>query len=242
MLIIPAIDLKNGQAVRLSQGRMDDATVYADDPVQVALRWQELGAQRLHIVDLDGAVSGVPRNKRLVKRICSSVDMAVELGGGIRDAATVAEYFDAGVTYAILGTAAVRDPAFRDACCSAHPGRIIIGIDAHRGMVAVQGWTESTALTAVELAAELDPAAVHAIVYTDISRDGMLTGPNVEETARLAAAVAIPVIASGGMSRIEDVASLLAVEASGIMGIIIGRALYTGGIDLKEAIGLTQTT
>lgn len=240
MIIIPAIDLKNGQAVRLSQGRMDDATVYSSDPVEVALRWQELGARRLHIVDLDAAVSGTPRNKDMVKRICSAVTMEVELGGGIRDSRTVAEYFDAGVKYAILGTAAVRDPAFRDACCAAYPGQIIIGIDAHRGMVAVQGWTESTSLPAIELAGRLDSSAVHAIVYTDISRDGMLSGPNIEETAKLAAAIGIPVIASGGMSGIEDVKNLLAVASSGIMGIIIGRALYTGGIDLKEAIELTN--
>jgi len=240
MIIIPAIDLKNGQAVRLSQGRMDDATIYSSDPVDVALRWQDLGARRLHIVDLDAAVSGKPRNKEIVKSICSAVTMEVELGGGIRDSKTVAEYFDAGVKYAILGTAAVRDPAFRDACCTAYPGQIIIGIDANKGMVAVQGWTESTSLSAIVLAGRLDSSAVHAIVYTDISRDGMLTGPNIEETAKLAAAIAIPVIASGGMSRIEDVQNLLAVESSGIMGIIIGRALYTGGIDLKEAIMLTE--
>lgn len=240
MIIIPAIDLKNGQAVRLSQGRMDDATVYSSDPVEVALRWQELGAKRLHIVDLDAAVSGTPRNKAMVKRICSEVTMEVELGGGIRDSNTVAEYFDAGVRYAILGTAAVRDPAFRDACCTAWPGRIIIGIDASQGMVAVQGWTESTSMSAIELAGRLDSSAVHAIVYTDISRDGMLTGPNIEETARLAAACGIPVIASGGMSVIADVENLLSVESSGIRGIIIGRALYTGGIDLKEAISLTE--
>jgi len=240
MIIIPAIDLKNGQCVRLSQGRMDDATIYSSDPVEVARRWESMGAKRLHIVDLDGAVSGVPCNKDLVKRICSSVSMEVELGGGIRDIEIVAEYLDAGVQYAILGTAAVRNPAFRDACCKKYPGRIIIGIDAQSGMVAVQGWTESTGVSAVELARQLDSAAVHAIVYTDISRDGMLTGPNVEETAKLAASISIPVIASGGMSGIHDVKNLLAVESSGIMGIIIGRALYTGGIDLKESIALTQ--
>ncbi len=240
MIIIPAIDLKNGQCVRLSQGRMDDATIYSSDPVAVARRWESMGARRLHIVDLDGAVSGIPRNKELVKRICASVSMEVELGGGIRDSATVDEYLSVGVQYAILGTAAVRDPAFCNACCKKHPGRLIIGIDALNGMVALQGWTESTQLSAVELARQLDAKAVAAIVYTDISRDGMLTGPNIEETAKLAASISIPVIASGGMSRIEDVHNLLSVEASGIMGIIIGRALYTGGIDLRESITLTQ--
>ncbi len=199
-----------------------------------------MGAQRLHIVDLDGAVSGEPHNRELVKRICASSSMDVELGGGMRDIKTVDEYLAAGVKYAILGTAAVRDPVFRDACCKKYPGRIIIGIDAQSGMVAVQGWTESTKLSAVDFARQLDPDAVAAIVYTDISRDGMLTGPNVEETAKLASSISIPVIASGGMSRIDDVKNLLAVESSGIMGIIIGRALYTGGIDLKEAIAVTH--
>jgi phosphoribosylformimino-5-aminoimidazole carboxamide ribotide isomerase len=199
-----------------------------------------MGAQRLHIVDLDGAVSGEPRNRELVKRICASVNMEVELGGGIRDIKTVDEYLAAGVKYAILGTAAVRDPGFREACCKKYPGRFIIGIDAQSGMVAVQGWTENTQLSAADLAAQLDPEAVESIVYTDISRDGMLTGPNVEETAKLASSISMPVIASGGMSRIEDVKNLLSVESSGIMGIIIGRALYTGGIDLIEAIALTK--
>jgi phosphoribosylformimino-5-aminoimidazole carboxamide ribotide isomerase len=240
MIIIPAIDLKNGQAVRLSQGRMEDATVYSSDPVKVARSWETMGAKRLHIVDLDGAVSGEPRNRELVKRICASVNMDVELGGGIRDIRTVDEYFAAGVKYAILGTAAVRDPVFRDACCKKYPGRIIIGIDAQSGMVAVQGWTENTQLSAVDLARQLDSGAVAAIVYTDISRDGMLTGPNVDETAKLASSISIPVIASGGMAQIEDVKNLLSVEASGIMGIIVGRALYTGGIKLNEAIELTK--
>ena len=240
MIIIPAIDLKNGQCVRLSQGRMDDATIYSNDPVDVALRWESMGARRLHIVDLDGAVSGIPRNKELVKRICASVSMAVELGGGIRDLAAVDEYLSVGVQYAILGTAAVRDPVYRDTCCKKYPGRIIIGIDALNGMVALQGWTESTKLSAVELALQLDAQAVAAIVYTDISRDGMLTGPNIQETAKLAASISIPVIASGGMSRIEDVQNLLSVETSGIMGIIIGRALYTGGINLNDALAVTK--
>ena len=241
MIIIPAIDVKNGQCVRLSQGRMEDATIYSSDPVEVARRWEEAGARRLHIVDLDGAVSGRPRNRELVKRICSAVSMEVELGGGMRDIEAVEEYLAAGVKYAILGTAAVRDPSFRDACCRQHPGRIIIGIDALNGMVAVQGWTESTTLSAVELARQLDAQEVAAIVYTDISRDGMLTGPNAEETARLARLISIPVIASGGMSRIGDVEKLLKAESSGIMGVIIGRALYTGGIDLREALALTKT-
>jgi len=240
MLIIPAIDLKQGQCVRLSQGRMDDATVYSSDPVETALRWQSLGARRLHIVDLDGAVSGKPVNSRVIEKICSAVNMDVELGGGIRDLQTVRQYISAGVDYVILGTAAVRDPALLAACCADYPGKIIIGIDARDGMVAVQGWTEETALRAVDFARTLDSTKVSAIVFTDIKRDGMLTGPDIESTAALARAVTIPVIASGGVSRIDDIKKLLAVEQSGIMGVIVGRALYTGTIDLKQCIALTQ--
>lgn len=240
MLIIPAIDLKEGQCVRLSQGRMDDATVYSSDPVETALRWQSLGARRLHIVDLDGAVSGKPANTKVIEKICAAVSMDVELGGGIRDLQTVRQYISAGVDYVILGTAAIRDPALLASCCREYPGKIIIGIDARDGMVAVQGWTEKTEVRAVDFARTLDSDKIAAIVFTDIKRDGMLTGPNIESTEALARAVAIPVIASGGVSRIDDIKNLLAVEQSGIMGVIIGRALYTGNIDLKQCIALTM--
>jgi phosphoribosylformimino-5-aminoimidazole carboxamide ribotide isomerase len=240
MLIIPAIDLKEGQCVRLSQGRMDDATVYSSDPVETALRWQSLGARRLHIVDLDGAVSGMPVNKKMIEKICSAVAMDVELGGGIRDLQTVRQYINTGVDYVILGTAAVRDPALLASSCAEYPGKIIIGIDARDGMIAVQGWTEKTAVRAIDFARALDPDTIAAIVFTDIQRDGMLTGPNIDSTAALARAVGIPVIASGGVSRIDDIRHLLEVEQSGIMGVIIGRALYTGSIDLKQCISLTR--
>ena len=240
MIIIPAIDLKNGQCVRLSQGRMEDATIYSQDPVEVARRWESMGAQRLHIVDLDGAVSGRPKNKELIKKICSAVSMKVELGGGIRTVQTFQEYLDAGVDFAILGTAAIKDPVFLQESCAQFSGSIIIGIDARDGMIAVQGWTEKTELNAVDFARQLDSKAVHAIVFTDIKRDGMLTGPNIESTVLLAQAVSIPVIASGGVSSLEDIEKLLAVESCGIMGVITGRALYTGDIDLKACINLTK--
>ncbi len=240
MLIIPAIDLKDGKCVRLSQGEMDQATVYSQDPVEVARRWQSLGARRLHIVDLDGAVAGRPANRDVVESICSAVPMEVELGGGIRTMTTIEAYLEVGVDYIILGTAAIKDPQFREESCKQFPGKIIIGIDARDGMVSVQGWTETTAVRAVDFAGQLDSTAVSAIIHTDISRDGMLTGPNIESTAELAQAVPIPVITSGGVSRIEDIHNLLTVEDKGIMGVIIGRALYTGDVDLKECIELTE--
>jgi len=241
MIIIPAIDIKNGQCVRLAQGRMADATIYSQDPVTVAKKWGSMGARRLHIVDLDGAVSGRPQNMDLIKNICSSVDMSVELGGGIRNMTTAEEYIRAGVEYVILGTAAVNNPDFLKESCRTFPGRIIIGIDAHDGMVAVQGWTEKSGLTATDFARTLDRNAVSAIVYTDISRDGMLTGPNIDSTVALAKAIDIHVIASGGIYCIEDIEKLLAVSSYGLMGTIIGRALYTGNIDLAACLRLDGT-
>ena len=219
---------------------MDQETVYSSDPVEVAQRWQSFGARRLHIVDLDGAVAGEPRNSAVIRSICSAVSMEVELGGGIRTPATIEAYLDAGVDKVILGTAALRDPAFRAESCRHYPGKIIIGIDARDGMVSVKGWTEDTAVRAVDFARQLDSTAVSAIIFTDISRDGMLTGPNIHSTVEVARAVTIPVIASGGVSCIEDITNLRAVEEQGIMGVIIGRALYAGSIDLGECIQLFQ--
>ena len=240
MIIIPAIDLKNGQCVRLSQGHMDRSTVYSGNPVEVAQKWQDMGATRLHIVDLDGAVSGSPANRAVIKSIRSAVTMQIELGGGIRDTATIDDYLEAGIDYIILGTAAIRDPALRDESCRRFPGRIIIGIDARQGMVSVQGWTEDTALEAVDFARQLDSTAVAAIIFTDISRDGMLSGPNIEATAGLARSVTIPVIASGGVSNISDIRRLIEAEHFGITGVITGRALYTGDLDLKECLTLAE--
>lgn len=236
MLIIPAIDLKQGKCVRLSQGKMDESTVYSDSPAETAARWQAEGAKRLHIVDLDGAVSGIPKNMDAVKQIRAAVNMELELGGGIRDLKTVDTYFSAGIDYIILGTAAIRDPELLRQSCEKYPGRIIIGIDARDGQVSVQGWTEDTRTSAIDFARTLDPEKVSAIVFTDISRDGMLTGPNIQSTAALARAVDIPVVASGGISGMKDITALMKVEDSGIFAAIVGRALYTGNINLAQCI------
>jgi phosphoribosylformimino-5-aminoimidazole carboxamide ribotide isomerase len=240
MLIIPAIDLKEGQCVRLSQGQMDRATVYSQNPAEVAKRWESTGAQRLHIVDLDGAISGKPKNKDVIRSIRSAISIPVQLGGGIRDIKTIDEYLAAGIDDIILGTAAIKNPELLEKSCKMFPGKIIIGIDARNDRVSVQGWTEKTEMSAVDFAQQLDSSAVSAIIFTDIKRDGMLVGPNIESTAQLAKAVAIPVIASGGVSCIEDIKRLLEIESFGVKGIIIGRALYTGDIDLRECIELAK--
>jgi phosphoribosylformimino-5-aminoimidazole carboxamide ribotide isomerase len=236
MLIIPAIDLKGGKCVRLSQGKMNESTTYSDNPSEIAVKWEKMGAKRLHIVDLDGAVSGIPKNMELINKIRNSVNMEIELGGGIRDLKTIEAYFSAGIDFIILGTAAIKDPKLLRESCNRYPGKIIIGIDAREGIVSVQGWTEATKTTAVDFAKKLDSTKVAAIVFTDISRDGMLTGPNIEGTAELAKAIAIPIIASGGISGIKDIKDLLEIEQFGVFATIIGRALYTGNIDLKECI------
>jgi phosphoribosylformimino-5-aminoimidazole carboxamide ribotide isomerase len=240
MIIIPAIDLKDGKCVRLSQGEMNKATVYSQDPAEVAVRWESLGAKRLHVVDLDGAISVKPKNLIIIKSIRAAVSMPIQLGGGIRNIQTIDEYLCAGIDYVILGTAAIKDPILLEESCKKFPGNIIIGIDARDGMIAVQGWTETTNMSAVSFAQQLDSAAVKAIVFTDISRDGMLVGPNIESTSLLAEAVSIPVIASGGVSQKKDIERLLEEESSGISGVIVGRALYTGNIDLKECIALAE--
>ena len=238
MLIIPAIDLKEGQCVRLSQGQMDRATVYSQNPAEVARRWESTGAQRLHIVDLDGAVSGKPKNKNVIRSIRSAISIPVQLGGGIRDIKTIDEYLAAGIDDIILGTAAIKNPELLEKSCKMFPGKIIIGIDARNDRVSVQGWTEKTEMSALHFAQQLDSSAVSAIIFTDIKRDGMLVGPNIESTAQLARAVTIPVIASGGVSCIEDIKRLLEMESFGVKGVVIGRALYTGDIDLRECIEL----
>lgn len=240
MLIIPAIDLKEGQCVRLSQGQMDRATVYSQNPAEVARRWESAGAQRLHIVDLDGAISGKPKNRDVIRSIRSAVSMQIELGGGIRDIDTIDEYLSAGIDNIILGTAAIKNPELLEKSCKMFPGKIIIGIDARNDRVSVQGWTEKTEMSAVDFAQQLDSSAVSAIIFTDIKRDGMLVGPNIESTAQLAKAVAIPVIASGGVSCIEDIKRLLEIESFGVKGVVIGRALYTEDIDIRECIELAE--
>jgi phosphoribosylformimino-5-aminoimidazole carboxamide ribotide isomerase len=240
MLIIPAIDLKGGQCVRLSQGDMDRATVYSENPAEMAKTWQGMGAKRIHVVDLDGAVSGQPKNRDAINAIVSAVSVPVQLGGGIRDIETIKEYFSCGIDRVILGTAAIKDPLFLEESCRTWPGKIIVGIDATDGMVCVQGWTEKTAMSVVDLVKKIEHLPLAAIVFTDIKRDGMLTGPNIESTAQLARSTHIPVIASGGVSRIEDIEALLTVEEFGVSGVIIGRALYTGSLDLRECIRIAE--
>ena len=226
--------------MRLSQGDMDRATVYSENPAEMAKTWQGMGAKRIHVVDLDGAVSGQPKNRDAINAIVSAVSVPVQLGGGIRDIETIKEYFSCGIDRVILGTAAIKDPLFLEESCRAWPGRIIVGIDATDGMVCVQGWTEKTAMLVVDLVKKIEHLPLAAIVFTDIKRDGMLTGPNIESTAQLARSTHIPVIASGGVSRIEDIEALLTVEQFGVSGVIIGRALYTGNLDLRECIRIAE--
>ena len=236
MIIIPAIDIQSGQCVRLLQGRKDDATVFSDDPAAMARRWAEAGAQLIHVVDLDGAFEKSPRNTVAIRAILDSVDVAVQVGGGIRDEQTIQNYLDAGVARVVIGTAAVRDPDRVRAICSRFPDRIVLGIDARNGMVAVEGWTETTRIRAVDLARRFEDCPVAAINFTDIHRDGMQTGVNIEETRRLAQSVSIPVVASGGISSLADIHQLLPLWAMGVSGVIVGRALYAGTLDLKQAI------
>ena len=232
MLLIPAIDLKDGRCVRLRQGRMDDETVFADDPVQMAGRWVAAGARRLHLVDLNGAFAGEPVNGAAIRAIAAAhPDLPIQVGGGIRDEATVAAYLEAGVQWCIIGTQAVKEPEFVARACRAFPGHIIVGLDAKEGQVAIKGWAEITDHRVVDLARRLEDDGVSAIVYTDIGRDGMMTGPNVEATRALAAAIRIPVIASGGITHLDDIRALCAVAASGITAAITGRAIYEGTLD-----------
>lgn len=236
MMVIPAIDLKGGKCVRLKQGQMSKETVYSESPGDVAVTWYEQGAERLHVVDLDGAVGGKPINQGAIRDILKSVPIPVELGGGIRDLATAQTYFDLGVTWVILGTAAIKDPVFVEKACAAFPGRIILAIDAKNNRVAVEGWTESTGLHAQVLARKFEGIGVSAIVYTDIERDGMSVGPNLKATEAFAKEVRVSVIASGGISGIEDVRRVSALADFGVIGMITGRALYEGKLSLKEAI------
>ncbi|MEJ2059947.1 MAG: 1-(5-phosphoribosyl)-5-[(5-phosphoribosylamino)methylideneamino]imidazole-4-carboxamide isomerase [Gammaproteobacteria bacterium] len=242
MLLIPAIDLKEGKCVRLRQGRMDDSTVFSDDPVAVAKRWVEAGAERLHLVDLDGAFAGRPKNMAVIERIVTAFpEIPIQAGGGIRDADTVQSYLDAGVQYTIIGTRAVSEPHFVNDLCLEFPGHIIVGLDAKDGKVAIDGWSKLSQHDVIDMARHFETDGVSAIIYTDISRDGMMQGLNVEATVRLAQAVHIPVIASGGVTSLDDIRALLAVEDEGIDGVILGRALYEGGIDLAEARALVES-
>lgn len=236
MLIIPAIDLKEGKCVRLEQGLMDKATVYSDDPATMAKHWESQGAELLHVVDLNGAFAGVPKNLDAIKAIRAAIKIPVEVGGGIRDMATINSLVSIGVDRIILGTAAIENPAFVRDACEKFPGRIIVGIDAKDGMVAIKGWAEVTTVKAVDLAKQMQDYGVIAIIYTDIRRDGMLTGPNIEATKALADALHIPVIASGGVHTMKDIEDLLTVRYSGVSGVITGKAIYSGTLNLREAI------
>ena len=241
MLIIPAIDLKDGECVRLLQGRMEDSTVFSDDPVAMAADWVKAGARRLHLVDLNGAFAGEPVNGGIVKAIAEAYpDLPIQIGGGIRSFETIQAYLDAGVQYVIIGTKAVKEPEFVFEACKRFPGHIIVGLDAKDGKVAIDGWAEVTDVDVIELAKQFKEAGVSAIVYTDISRDGMMQGVNVEATARLAQECGIEVIASGGVTNIDDVRALAKVADSGICGAITGRAIYEGTLDLSEAQQLSD--
>jgi phosphoribosylformimino-5-aminoimidazole carboxamide ribotide isomerase len=240
MLVIPAIDLKEGKCVRLEQGLMDKDTIFSDDPAGQALEWQRQGAEMLHIVDLDGAFAGVPKNRSAIEAIVKALAIPAQLGGGIRDLATIENYLALGLSRVILGTAAQRNPELVTEACRKFPGKIVVGIDAKNGMVAVQGWAEVTDIRAVDLAKRFEGDGVSAIIYTDISRDGMMQGPNLIATKALAEAISIPVIASGGVSSLKDIENLMAIENAGVSGVITGKAVYTGAINLAEAVALTK--
>ena len=236
MILIPAIDLKEGKCVRLQQGEMHRDTVFSDRPVEMADRWVNEGCKRLHIIDLDGAFAGKPLNAEIVREACEKhPDLPIQIGGGIRNMETIEGYVNAGVSWCIIGTQAVRDPSFVKQACKEFPGKIIVGLDAKKGMVAVEGWAETSDISAVDLGKEFENDGVAAIVYTDIARDGMMQGVNILETQQLAQAISIPVIASGGMTNMDDVKAVQAAEKDGVMGAILGRSLYDGTIDLKTA-------
>jgi phosphoribosylformimino-5-aminoimidazole carboxamide ribotide isomerase len=236
MLLIPAIDLKDGKCVRLRQGRMEDDTVFSDNPVEVAGRWVELGAKRIHLVDLDGAFAGKPRNADVITAIVKAYpNVPVQIGGGIREESTIQAYLDAGVEYVIIGTKAVQDPDFVREMAQKYPNHVIVGLDAKDGKVAVNGWAEVSQFDVIDLAQQFQENGVVAIIYTDISRDGMMQGVNTEATARLARAITIPVIASGGITNMDDIHALMTVKEDGVMGAITGRAIYEGTLDFAEA-------
>ena len=241
MLIIPAIDLKDGQCVRLKQGRMEDSTVFSSDPAAVAKQWVDAGCRRLHLVDLNGAFAGEPVNGEVVRAIASAYPaLPIQIGGGIRDLETISAYLSAGVEFVIIGTMAVREPAFVTAACEAFPGHVIVGIDAKDGWVATDGWASVSEVQAIDLARQFAQAGVSEIVYTDIARDGMMQGVNVEATLTLAKATPIPVIASGGISHIDDIQRLVEHAHEGISGAITGRAIYEGALDFAEAQALVD--
>ena len=237
MLIIPALDIKDGHCVRLKQGKMRDATVFSEDPVGMARHWKAEGARRLHVVDLNGAAAGKPKNESVIRAILQALgdSLPVQLGGGIRELDTIEHYLDLGVGYIIIGTAAVKNPGFLQDACTAFSGHIIVALDAKDGKVAVEGWSKMTGHDVVDLAKKFQDYGVEAIIYTDIGRDGMLTGVNVDATLKLARELRVPVIASGGLTSVEDIRALCKIESEGINGVITGRAIYQGTLDFKKA-------
>lgn len=242
MLLVPAIDLKDGQCVRLKQGDMEQTTVFADDPAAQAREWLDQGARRLHLVDLNGAFAGKPKNEEAIRLILDEVgdEIDVQLGGGIRDLDTIERYLDIGLRYVIIGTAAVKDPGFLQNACTAFAGRIIVGLDAKDGKVATDGWSKLTGHDVTDLALKFEDYGVESIIYTDIGRDGMLAGINIEATVRLARASSIPVIASGGLHNLDDIRALCAVEHEGVEGVICGRSIYTGSLDFAAGQALAD--
>ena len=237
MLLIPAIDMKDGQCVRLKQGDMDQTTVFGEDPAAMARRWVDKGARRIHLVDLNGAFAGKPKNEQAIRAVLKEVgaEVDVQLGGGIRDLDTIERYLDAGLRYVIIGTAAVKNPGFLQDACTAFGGHIIVGLDAKDGKVATDGWSKLTGHEVIDLAKKFEDYGVEAVIYTDIGRDGMLTGVNIDATVKLAQALSIPVIASGGLSDIADIERLCAVESDGVEGVICGRSIYSGSLDFAAA-------
>ena len=240
MIIYPAIDIRGGRCVRLTEGRFDAETVFADDPAEMALKWAGLGAEFLHLVDLDGALAGEGKNVPVIERILQSVSIPVQLGGGIRNLETIEKLLSLGVSRLILGSADVKNPQLVEEACKKYPGHIAVGIDAKNGDVAIEGWGKGSGVAATELAKKMAAYGVETIIYTDISRDGMLSGVNVEATAALARVCGVPIIASGGVASLEDIRRVKAVESDGVQGCIIGKAIYTGAVDLKAALALAK--
>ncbi len=238
MIIIPAVDIKNGKCVRLIQGRMDAETVFGDDPVSMARKWDAFGVEVIHVIDLDGAFQKQPQNADIIGEIVRAVQARVQVGGGIRTIQTVETYINLGVDRIIIGTEAIRNPQLVKDVCRLYPGQVVVGIDARNGLVAIEGWTQTTQTEAVDLARQFEDQGVAAINFTDIHRDGMQIGPNIEETRKLAQAINIPVVASGGVATIQDIHNLIPLESSGVVGVITGKALYTGSLDLAEALAV----
>ncbi len=240
MIVIPAVDIKDGKCVRLLQGRMEDETVFSDDPAEMARRWTDDGAEIIHVVDLDGAFAKRPRNLASIKKILASVDADIQIGGGIRNDETIRMYIDMGVKRIVIGTEAVRNPSLVIKACDAYPEHIVLGIDAKNGMAAIEGWGETTQISAIDLARQFEGYGLAAINFTDINRDGMQTGPNIEQTKMLAQSIVAPVVASGGVSTIRDIREIKKLEPLGVIGVITGRALYSGTLNLKEAIEVAK--